>query len=218
MVSIGVWLAVLAVSLQTVAYLVDVYALDRHVELFDLEEGELVTWTSSSATFAVALLALILGLIDPAQHVRGPVIAAGTAFISFDDAAQIHERIAVTITDAADLSDTFVQVVWPALYLPLIALVALLLVQLTREDRLARRLVLYGLGALATAVLLEVAGTALDSAGFDARSWPRRVEVTVEEGIELAGWILVATGLAVQVIGLVDRARSGVSPPDVRPS
>ena len=202
LVTTGVVLAVSAVALLSALYLVHVYALDRDTAMFDLEEGGLVTWASSSATFSAGVVALLLSFIDSSQRLRGPAIALGAAFLSFDDANFLHERIAFGITGALNVSDSYVQIIWPTLYFPLLAAVALLLLQLARDTTMARHLIVLGLLALVSGVAMEIAGIALDQAHVDPESWPWTVEIIMEEGIELAGWILITTGAAVRLVTL----------------
>jgi hypothetical protein len=209
---LGITLAVSAAILVDLMFLVDIYAGDRTIELFDLDEGGLVTWASSSATFAVAVIALLLSFIDPTQRWRGVALAAGTAYMSFDDAEILHERLASEVTDALGIAESYDQAVWPIFYFPLLAGVALLLLQLGQRTPAARRLILVGLGCLALGVVLEVAGIGLDKLDYELESWPRTVEALLEEGIELAGWILIATGAAVRVIIL---AGSGPADPPI---
>ena len=202
LVTTGVAIASSAVALLSALYLVHVYALDRDTAMFDLEEGGLVTWASSSATFSTGVVALLLSFIDSSQKLRGPAVALGTAFLSFDDANFLHERIGFGITGALNISDSYVQIIWPTLYFPLLVVVAVLLLQLVQDTTMAQRLIFLGLLALVSGVAMEIAGIALDQAHVDAESWPWTVEIILEEGIELAGWILITTGAAVRLITL----------------
>lgn len=202
MVATGLILAGGAVVLQTSLYALNVYGLNRTVHMFDLEEGGLVTWATSSTTFSSAVLVLILGLIDPAQKLRGPALAAGLAFISFDDAVFLHERIAYRIVAELDVSEAYVQVIWPVLYLPLLVAIAVLLLGLARDTQPAHRLVVAGLAILVGAVTLEVAGHALSQAGVQANSWPWVLATSLEEGAELVGWILIAIGAAIRLVAV----------------
>ena len=60
-----------------------------------------------------------------------------------------------------------------------------------------------GLALLAAAVVLEVCSAALIRAGFDRGSVLYELEVVLEEGAELAGWILIAGAfLTAFVLGL----------------
>lgn len=189
----------------TLLYLVDVYALDRSVSLFDFEEGALLTWASSCAAFAVAAFALLLSVVDPTRRARGFAIAAGTTFVSFDDAAYIHERLSYRIAGELELSSAYVQVIWPLLYLPLLLALAALLLDVARETSEAQRLVVLGLGLLGGAVALEGIGYVIVRTVGEG-SPVAVLEVVVEEGAELAGWILVATGTAVRLIACLRQA------------
>jgi hypothetical protein len=121
-------------------------------------------------------------------------------FLSFDESLIVHERLGLAVTDALDLSDKYLRVAWPALYLPLLVAVAALVFRLawTSPDP-ARRLLGIGLLTLAGAVGLEIAGLALDLLP-SAPDWLYTVEIALEEGAELAGWILLTTGLAVLLL------------------
>ena len=206
----GVLVALVAFLAQSVLYVTDVYAFDRSIVLFDLEEGGLVTWASSSAAFAVAFLALFLSAVDVQHRAALILLACTVGFISFDDAAFVHERVALRMAAELGLDVTYVQVIWPVLYLPLLVAVAVLLLRLAEDTRPAHRLVVVGLLALATAVALELMSVALDRAGFGPDSWPRVLEITAEEGLELVGWVLVATGAAIRMLALVE-GRDGMA-------
>jgi hypothetical protein len=212
-VTTGVVLAVATVALQSALYLVHVYALDRGTQMFDLEEGGLVTWLSSSATFAAGLVAFLLSYVDGSQRIRGPALALAIGFLSFDDANFLHERISFRIQEAIDVSDTYLLVIWPMLYFPLLVAVAVLLLQVARETHVAQRLVSIGLLMLVAAVGMEVAGVALDKAGVDPHSWLWTLETICEEGLELAGWILIATGISARLLTLTaSPSRTRASP------
>jgi hypothetical protein len=196
----GTVLACAAVALQTLVYLVDIYAFDRSIALFDLDEGGLVTWASSCATFAVAMAAFLLGFVDPRRRASATGAAVAAAYLSFDDAVIIHEDLGLEIAEALGLSSSYAQVIWPALYFPLVAALMVLLVRLGRATPEAFRLVRLGLGLLIAAIALNMAGIVLDFADVDKASFAWTVEIVLEEGLELAGWILVATGLSIRLL------------------
>jgi hypothetical protein len=204
---IGVTAAVVGVVVPTLLYTFDRYVLDGSVALFDFEEGGLMTWASSCATFAVAAFALLLSVVDPAQRVRGAAIAAGAAFVSFDDAVYIHERIAYRLADELEVSASYVQLIWPVLYLPLLVVLALLLLEIARSTPEAQRLVVLGLGLLTAAVALEVVGHVIIRTLGEGADLAL-VEVVLEESAELAGWILVATGAAVRLVACLRETAS----------
>ena len=200
MVATGLILAGAAVLLQSSLYTLNVYGLDRSVVLFDLEEGGVVTWATSSTTFSAAVLVLVLGFIDPGQKRRAPALAAGLAFVSFDDAVYLHERLGFRIADELEVSPDYVQVIWPAIYLPLLLTLAVLVFGLARETKEAHRLVVAGLALLAGAVVLEVTSHALSQVGVRPGSWPWVLEIMLEEGAELMGWALIVMGAVVRLV------------------
>jgi len=202
-VTAGVLLAVLAVAAQTVLYLVDVYALDRRVGTLDLDrESGLSAWAATVATFSTGFVALLLSFVDTRRRARLLALAAAATFFSFDEAIVLHERAGLAATDALDLSDTYLRVAWPIVYLPLLAGVAFLLFDLARSSSgSARRLLATGLVLLGGAVGLEIAGLALDLIPtLNETDWLYTFQIALEEGSELAGWILLTTGLCVRLL------------------
>jgi hypothetical protein len=200
---VGVCLAVAAVAIQSALYLADVYVLDRRVGAFDVDrEGGVGGWASTVAIFSTALLALLFGVIHSAKRTQLLVLAGAAAFLSFDEALMVHERIGLEATDALDLSDTYLRVSWPVVYLPLLGAVAVILFLLARASTdPARSLLAVGLALLAAAVGLEMAWLAVDLIpGLTAHGWLYAMEIALEEGAELAGWIVLATGLAVLLL------------------
>ena len=202
-VAAGVLLTVAAVAVQTALYLADVYVLDRRVGTFDVDgEGGLSSWAASVTTFSTALLALLLALVQSARRVHLFVLAAAAAFLSFDEVVIVHERIGLKVTEALDLSNTYLRIAWPIVYLPLLATVAAILFQLARTNTdPVRSLLGIGLALLACAVGLEIGGLALDLIPtLTETSWLYTMEIALEEGAELAGWILITTGVAVLLL------------------
>jgi len=85
--------------------------------------------------------------------------------------------------------------VWPAVYLPLAVSVAVtLLVACRSAPPASRALVRLGLVLLATSVAAEVLSAPWSTADTHA-GLVHAVEGALEEGLELGGWGLVATGL-----------------------
>jgi hypothetical protein len=67
----GVFLALLAVTVQTALYLADVYAFDRRVGTFDIDtEHGLPAWAATVATFSTGFVALLLSLIELSRRLR----------------------------------------------------------------------------------------------------------------------------------------------------
>lgn len=197
----GVFLALVAVAAQTALYAADIYVFDRRFQMFDLDgEGGVPTWASTVAIFSTGLLALLLSFVESARRLRLLALAGAAAFLSFDEFLIVHERLGLAVTEALDLSDKYLRVAWPAIYLPLLAGVAALVFQLAwTSPNPARRLLAIGLVTLGSAVGLEIAGLALDLLP-NVPEWLYTVEIALEEGAELAGWILLTTGLALLLL------------------
>jgi hypothetical protein len=197
-VRFGFFVAIAAAVAVVVVNVVNDLGFDeRFYHLNANAEGNALTWASSAAAFAGALFALLLWLVGRDRTTL--VLAAVLAFFSFDDAAQVHERAGEAFGEALGLGDWSVRL-WLVLYLPLVVLAAWLIWRLaaTAHEAAGR--------ALRLGLLLAVAGIAIEivgpvtkeiaERGFEA---PNAVRVGVEEGVELAAWILVATGLAAQL-------------------
>ena len=198
----GVVLALLAVAIQTVLYLADVYVFDRRVGTFDVDtEGGFPAWAASVAIFSTGFVALLLSVVESSRLLRLLGLAAAATFLSFDEALGVHERLGLAVTEALDVSDTYLRIAWPVVYLPLLAAVAALVFELARASTgPARRLLTIGLVVLAGAVALEVAGLALDLVpSLTDTAWLYTLEIALEEGAELLGWLLLTTGLAVRL-------------------
>ena len=206
LVRAGVALAVVAVVVQTVSHVGNAVVLDGRLGLATADGDTTAwSWASAAATGAVALLLalrrLVLGGAAPLEWVG----VAGLAFLSQDDTNAYHERLSTVYRAVPWLPDHSGRLVWPLLFLPLLALVLLVLVRTARALRPpARRLVEVGLGLLVAAVVLEMTSVVLVNLVEDPDDWRRLLQVAVEEGLELAGWVLVATAAAV---GVVDAAR-----------
>ena len=190
-------IAAIAVVLQSVAHLLNVLVLDRRANSIDVNaEMSLASWLGSSATFAAALGAAALAWVHPPRRVALAALSALLLVLSLDDAAALHERSSVSIVDAFEGRHAYVRLVWPVLLAPVLVASFVLLVRAHDLVPVRQRRMLHtGLACLGAGVVAEVLGLALhidadrvDTAADDA-------QVLVEEGLELAGWILVASAL-----------------------
>jgi hypothetical protein len=211
LISAGFLLAAIAVAAQTVAHLTNAFFLDYGVWNMDAGvDGNALSWASSVATFSVAVGALLLGLFS--RKIAWSLIAMAVvlAFFSVDDVVAIHEKLAFGDFYGVDVSDVTRRALWPLLYLPLLAFVVLSLWRLAKRSRdRVRRTIQLGLSLLAVALVAEATATVWWSKDDTARPFYDDLEIALEEGAELAGWILIATA----VLGLVaDRlVRTGKS-------
>lgn len=187
-----------AVSVQTICQLINGLVLHGRYRGLDADaDGTSFTWASTVATFSLAVAAMAIGRLDRSRARPLTVLAALAAFFSLDDVAQIHEQLAEVGTTALGLSG-FSQagrLVWPVLYLPLFAVTVIVVGRYLVRLALPRTrfLAWTGLGMLALAVVAEAIAAVLVRSGYGYGSGPYVIEVAFEEGLELAGWALIAT-------------------------
>ncbi|MGH2952429.1 MAG: hypothetical protein ACRDK9_00205 [Solirubrobacterales bacterium] len=209
---ITVWLAFVGAGAVVVGSIVNHYVFDDDV--FGLNaalEISFNNWLTVVATFAAALVAALHALIIPARRAWFWILAATLTFLSMDDLVRLHERIG----DRIGIDNIEV-----AVFAPAYVFVFLTVWVLSREAApRAAQVMRLGLALLAVAVAVDL-GTALTpdpGAGEAASLAP--VRVAVEEGLEVAGWIMVGGGMVAMVclrlLAFGSRAR-GPRPP--RPS
>jgi hypothetical protein len=200
---IGLWLAVAGAVLQGLAHLVNVFAFDGDSWNLDAEaDNNAWAWASSVATFTCAFILVVLATLrrGPTRHLW--FLALVLAFFSVDDLVKVHEQVGTRFRDdVLGLPTGWGRLAWPAIFFPLLAGVFLLLWRLSREAMpRAGRWIRAGLGMLVAAVLLELASAPWYISGRSAHSVPGTLEVVVEEGLELAAWIAIATALTVVLL------------------
>ena len=202
--TVGVVVALAAAVVQTLVHLLNAAFFDR-AQLDARAEANTMTWASSVATFAAAFAAALHAVLLSERRRAYAFIACVFAFFSLDEALHVHERLAESVLAAVGQDTSWDSVVWPAFYLPLAGMVAVLLVSLTRTTPTrARRFVLVGLVLLVTAVAAEVLSAPVSTSETEG-GWAHVFESAYEEGAELTGWILIATGLTVLTLSEAGR-------------
>ena len=196
----GVLLTAVAVTGQSIAHLVNLLVADLGVHFLNVDvEGTLFSWASTAITFAAATLTALLAGLHPRRWRLFLGVAIGLAFLSLDDMAQLHERISALQTELGPI-EHFARTFWPLVYMPLLAFVFVGLAVISGGmRRVPGTLVRVGLGLLAAAILLEMASPVLFALGLDHGDLGYELEAVIEEGAELAGWMLVTLGLGVTV-------------------
>jgi hypothetical protein len=197
-------LAAEAAAFQGVAHGLNAALLDHSVSLLDAGyDHSVFGWSGEAATFAGVPAALLLSQLRPARRRLFLLLAATLCFLSLDDAVFIHERIGELDTHLG-LGDSGGRLVWPVVYLPLLAGTLAMLLAAAREvGGQPSTVLMAGVGLLGAAVVLEVVSYALVRLGYGFRDWPFVIEILVEEGAELAGWILCAGALTAAAVGSV---------------
>jgi hypothetical protein len=194
-VTLGLGLALVAVSGQTVSHLFNEFALDGEIRNLDADaEFTTFAWAGSVSIFSAALGAALVAALEGYARLYG--VAAVLAFLSLDEIVQAHEQLALELAEGSELPDYVGVRLWLVLYGPLLLALAFVLWRFSARLRdPARRALLGGLGLLVLAVALEAVGLPtkwLDERGVE---WPDVLRIAAEEAAELGGWILVATAL-----------------------
>jgi hypothetical protein len=194
----GLILAVVASIGQTLGHVVNLFALhDRYYHLDVSSEGTAFSWASTAATFAAACGALLLAA-RPETHRRSlmVVLGASLAYVSLDDFIELHERSGDWVADRIGAPEFVGPRLWVFLFLPILAAAARLLAW-TASQAPARppRYLLAGMGLLVAAVVSEALGILTKLVEEHGIESPHRLRAGLEEGLELAGWVLIAAAL-----------------------
>jgi hypothetical protein len=199
LVLVGIAILIAGVVVQAASGLIGVLALeDRYAQLNPDREGNAFSWASASATFVAGFVAILLGLAG--SHGRR-LLALGAIliFFSLDDTVRIHETGTYQVMER--ITGIEHRLLWPMLWLPLLATAFLVLWTTARKVTApAGRMIQLALGLLVAAVFLEVSALPIAPEGDVIAGWPYALEVVVEEGAELAAWILVALGLTATLV------------------
>jgi hypothetical protein len=198
---LGGRLALIAVVVQTAAHLGNAYLLDYRLGLANAE-GDTTAWSWSSAvvTFTVAFCLALRLVITRSGQLVDWLAVLGLMFLSQDDTNAYHERLSTVYRSISWLPDHSGRLLWPVLFAPLMLLIVFVLVRRSRSAAPhARSQVHVGIALLFAAILLEMASTALVNV-VDYEHWSYVVEVALEEGAELGGWILVASGFTAMLV------------------
>ena len=191
--SAGLAAVAVVVGGQTLLHLANVATVQT--DQFDVNAERNVFAFVAALTIYTAGLGCAL-LAVQGRHPRAALpLSLLLGFLAVDEFFVLHERAGVRAAALLGLSEDWDSVVWPALYLPLLAAVAALLVALARRAPAApRRLVHAGLACLVGAVLLEVVSFRY-STPTTASGLVHALEGAVEEALELSGWGLLAVAL-----------------------
>jgi hypothetical protein len=173
----GVALALAALVAQIVAQIVDFTVYDLRIDALNSN--------LDSSVFGVLSLAAEIAM------------ACAAAFRAFE--SEYRGRWLVLAAIAAAL--VAVRAAAPGSAMTVAAPVAVMFVlvwSLTSSDPArARTLVRVALCLLAFSFVVHVVGLKIvNSLGYDGNSWPYQVKSLLKHGAELAGWILLATGIS----------------------
>jgi len=190
---VGVAAALAGVSAQTALHLIN-RAWWRSEQLNADVDGNLLTLFASGALLVGAAAALLLAAVG-GRRFQFLLLAAVLALFAVDEVVALHERVSLRATAVLGVDNHFARALWPALYLPLLAFTFVTLWQVARAATRVRFPILVGLALLVAAVGVEMIWSSWHLSGGEIGDWPDTVEVALEEGLELGGWILIGFGL-----------------------
>jgi len=187
---VALLLVAVLVAGQTLLHLVNRVTIEKTA--LDVNAEGTVFSFASALTIAAAAIGCALTTRVGEPRLNASVLAGALGFLAVDEFFVLHERLGVRVAELLGLSSDWDSVVWPVVYLPLVGLVLLLLAALARRaPHDIGRLVVTGLGCLVAAVVLEVVSYRF-STSETHRGLVHALEGAAEEGLELAGWGLLA--------------------------
>jgi hypothetical protein len=207
---VGVALALALAAFQAAVHLINLVFFDLRIDMINADSDTgAFAWASSVATFCGALLLCLLAIMRPTRTWPLVALAGAVAFMSLDDMVGLHERVSGLGTTLGPI-EHFARIFWPLVFMPLLAatFVGLFGVAAGLRDP-SGRVLLAGLVLLVVAVALEMASPILFALGSDHGELAYELEVVLEEGAELAGWILISTGLAAALLTSAPEASHG---------
>jgi hypothetical protein len=175
-ISVGLWLAAATVLAQVACQLIDFRLFHLNLRILDSGHHRSVFGAASLAAQAAAAGALVVRAVRPSPVRVAWILLAGL--------------VAVLVVIRALLRYD------ARLLLPPLAVIFVLLCWLVSHDpRAVRTIVLGSLILLVCSFALHLVGPTADTAHWDERTWMYQLIAIVKHGAELAGWILLATGI-----------------------
>jgi len=198
---LGVGLAAAATMAQSLLYLLDHFVLGT--SLFNEDAAAAFERIAGGlAVGACAVAAAVLAVVEPAGRRRAGTLAVLTLYFTIDKAFGVHELIARGILDGLGVENVGIAPVWMVLYAPIVGFAALLILRIqSRSPSAVRRVTNIGVAALGAALAVQAVWVLARRATVPGGG-AHVVEVVLEEGLELAGWLLVATGLAAAIAAI----------------
>jgi hypothetical protein len=182
----GVLVAVVLIVAQSLSDVLNLWLADLTVRAFDIDaNNSIFDVISTVAIGAAALAAGALAWRDPAHRVESAALAALLVVAAVADGLQLGGNV---VRDGST----------KILYLTLLAGVALAWWVARIGPPLARRAVRVGIVCLVLSIVVD---TVFHELNEPLHLWLRRgdpgheVFTLVKQGLELGGWVLVATGL-----------------------
>lgn len=160
---------------------------DALPDLNAIREATINNWLSVTMSFAAGSMALLAAAAGPAGRRLLAGLGAAILVLSIDDGIELHERVGENIG---------INHIETAIFAPLYfgVVLAILALSIQQAPRLAWTL-RAGVVALFCAVAVELPSSLTRDLEADGTTWPQAARVAVEEGLEVAGWTLLAGAL-----------------------
>jgi hypothetical protein len=176
------------------AHLANEFVLDHQSRHLNPNvEGNALTWLNSLVTLAAAGAAVALALALGPRGRRILPLAALIAFFGLDDLLAIHEDLGkgLTLFGLPEIGGA-----WVLLYFPLFAFAVGTLWTIAPGLAAAETMLRLGVLLLAAAVAADLfAAGVVPALGGERSGWGYELEIALEESAELAGWLLIGSGL-----------------------
>lgn len=206
LIEAGVWLTVVFVAVQSLADMANEYLLAQPGDdLNPGREGNIFTWASVAASYAAGLAALLHAAFESRRRVAFALIGVILVYFSADDLLELHERANDALRGG--LPQAIENRFDVLLFAPLfgVLLVALLRVR-DVVPRVARMPLYAGVACLVLSVLFDEVIGELTVRLYDRGiRWPGHVKGVFEEGLELAGVLLLATAMTAAAVAAISR-------------
>jgi len=183
--------AILAVGAQAAGHLVNELVLDGRYGWLNAAADSSVFGRGNTAAIGVAAAAAGLGAWRGRRTVRRVALCAALLLLMVDDATGAHDRL-------RNSPRTTEVLLGAAIALVLVLTFLLLVGEAGAAGPGAKAMLVTGLCALAAALGVRFVA-ALLSVGGSLDTTTRAFGVAVEQGLDLAGWILVAGGMVAAV-------------------
>jgi hypothetical protein len=196
-VRLGWSLALLACAAQTAAHLTNELVLGgRFPDLDASADGNAFAWLTTAAIASLAVFTVAAAVGGIMRWFRAAILAVGLVLLALDDATGFHDRLHRLRAAWLPGPPGVAAAAAAGIFALLLALVFLLLwIEAAQAQASARRMIQVGLLALAAALATRVVGAAFAVEGTFSSAL-RAFGVAGEQGLDLAGWILVTVGFA----------------------
>lgn len=206
LIAAGVWLAVVFVAVQSLVDMLNEYLLAQpRADLNPGREGNVFTWASVAASYAAGVAALLHAAFESRRRVAFALIGVILVYFSADDLLELHEQANDALRGG--LPQAIENRLDVLLFAPLfgVLLVALLRVRHV-VPRVARMPLYAGVACLVLSVLFDEVIGELTVRLYDRGiRWPGHVKGMFEEGLELAGVLLLATAMTAAAAAAISR-------------